>query len=431
MSHNPSLPLVGQLWMSGRTNTSSGGTSALMAQDMVKGRFDAFLKSYEHAQAQPKAEPVARPPTTVMPHSISKTIFTSGERSVTAEPKNTAYGQLKSDTSAAFQKAGAAGERAAAMQRAPRGTASGGEAGHIGAEKSTTDEEGTDGHGERLKGAVEMPSQRLGKGAGGEVNEASQHSAVLTCSSGGSDREHSPPEAAQSSVPREVNASTVSDSQHVVGTGDDSIGAEDDAVQGVENGTCEGVSSADPAVELPAASDVLEQDLKENPPQERPDEVSHTQSLDEARETPEAQHTPRVDEGAPQILHSSTENGHHSWIHMDLAEQGHVRVAIHENTEGAKHIHIAADDPQTLHMLTQDRVSLLGALEQTPLPGQALSGEVHVTMGLFVEPKVKSGGVGSITRAGQDEDVSGTELPMNNGRVRPSRWGRGVVDLMA
>ncbi|GBR43236.1 hypothetical protein AA106556_0021 [Neokomagataea tanensis NBRC 106556] len=317
------------------------------------------------------------------------------------------------------------------MQRAPRGTASGGEAGRIGVEKSTTDEEGMDGRGERLKGAVEMPSQRLGKGAGGEANEASQHSAVLTCSSAGSDRAYALPAAAQSSVPREVSAATVSDSQHVVGTGDDSIGAEDDAVQGVESGTCEGASSADPAVELPALGDFEEQDLKERTPQERPDEVSHTPSLNEAGLTPEAQHTPRVDEAAPQILHSSTENGHRSWIHMDLAEQGHVRVAIHENTEGAKHIHITADDPQTLHMLTQDRASLLGALEQTSLPGQALAGEVHVTMGLFVEPKLKSGGVGGMAQAGQDENASGAELPMNNERVRPSRWGRGVVDLMA
>ena len=276
-----------------------------------------------------------------------------------------------------------------------------------------------------------MSSQRLRKEGGGEATAAPQHSAVLTCPSAGRDREHSPSEAAQSSVPREVSASTVSDGQNVAGTDDDPIRAEDDAVQGVESGTCEDIGLAESSVELPAAGDVLEHDPEEPTLEEKPEAASHPPSLDEAGLTPEAQHTPRVDEGAPQILHSSTESGHHSWVHMDLAEQGHVHVAIHENIEGAKHIHIAADDPQTLHMLTQDRGALLGALEQTSLPGQTLSGEVHVTMGLFVEPKVKSGAVGGMTRAGHDEDASGAERPMSNAHVRPSRWGRGVVDLMA
>lgn len=417
LSENSSPPLVGQLWTPGRANALSGGMSVLTAQDAVKGRFDAFLKSYDHAQIRTASEPVEHkaPLEQPMPARVA-----SHDAATTVTPHKVA------DPSRPASDMPSNAERVSpAVERDPHTSA---------AEKITLEARVVVKQGDVQKGqapsAQQSPPGRLMPGdiADKAHADTSQSSAVLNC------------EGPENNVPA-AEAQVAQESVPLVPLRTDMGSVADDHGDG-EAGDCTAVAGLAAGEEQGTLEAALEP-VEMNAQPDASTLVTVPQGADDAKAPPversaaatpdsEGQEARSAEADAPQIFHATTDTGHQSWIHMDLAQQGRVRVAIHEK-EGEQHIHIAADDQQTLHMLTQDRGALMGALDQTILPGQPISGDVHVTMGLFVEPGAsgEESLMFSEHEAGQERDSSHTGHAVSRGAARPSRWMRGVVDLMA
>ncbi|QDH24996.1 hypothetical protein D5366_06980 [Neokomagataea tanensis] len=441
-----SAVLTGQLWASSQVTGLSSSASALLAQDTVKSRFDVLLKSYEHPEIKP-AEALSAKTVPVAQASQA-----GAEKTVPSARKSSEIGtkpSLAGDRHEKTQGQSSAGLSAklGAKSEVPtsggvaKSTANGHAVGQLGQQPIAKQWEV--GPSTNARSQVTKETPRLKENSTTETSlsgKADKCPAAQNLKEDGKDvPSQSQPE---SDGAQDVTHAPLMGGSNVQGAFGSNMGVlPADGVEGSQPLTS-GVSMEASPGEVSGAPCEVAQGLEASSldmghadfsvPDTEPEQAASTIHEKGISQEGEAVSRPH-ESGEPLVQHEKSIEGYRSVVHMNLAEQGHVSVAIRDGVEGQQHVHIAAENAVTLNLLTQDTTALVAALNQTLVPGMTALPTIHITAGLLPTQEMRSGRPSS---SGSDRsDLSGTPENSENlhktALIKSARCMRGVVDLTA